>query len=163
MVSLLWGRRPSVTLAVFTLVTAILPDVDLWLGEVFASPLLQHHGLTHMIPFVLVVGVFFGTVAAYACTPLLNAHRLIHSDSITRGTTFVFTTGAFWAGGLSHVFADLLSAAPDAAIAPLWPLSGETLVIDVIAYDSTAWTPPCRNAFPTQGPLLRNTVTSSRA
>lgn len=135
----LWDRRPSVTFAGFTLVTAMLPDVDLWLEELFASPLLQHHGLTHTIPFVLIVGVLFGVVAAYACTPLLNAHRLIQSDSITPGTTFVFTTGAFWAGGLSHVFADLLSAAPDAAIAPLWPLSDETLVIDVIAYDSTAW------------------------
>jgi inner membrane protein len=117
----------------------MLPDVDLVLEELFASPLLQHHGLTHTIPFVLVVGVLFGAVAAYGCTPLLNAHRLIHSDSITRGTTFVFTTGAFWAGGFSHVFADLLSAAPDAAITPLWPLYNETVVIDVIAYDSTGW------------------------
>lgn len=133
----LWGRRPAVTFAALTLVTAVLPDVDLVLEDYFAHPLLQHHGVTHTVSFVLIVGVLFGVVAAYALTPVLNAHRLIHSDSITRDTTFVFATGAFWAGGLSHVFVDLLSANPDAAIEPLWPLYREEVVVDVVAYDST--------------------------
>lgn len=133
----LWGRRPSLTFAALTQVTAVLPDVDLILEDYFAHPLLQHHGVTHTVPFVLVIGLVFGVAAAYALTPVLNAYRLIHSDSISRGTTFVFATGAFWAGGLSHVFADLLSAAPDAAIAPLWPLYREEVIVHVVAYDST--------------------------
>ncbi|WP_331233588.1 metal-dependent hydrolase [Natronorarus salvus] len=134
---LLWGRRPAVTFAALTQVTALLPDIDLLLEEYFAHALLQHHGITHTVPFVLVVGVIFGVVAAYVLTPVLNAHRLIHSDSISRGTTFFFTTSAFWAGGLSHVFVDLLSAAPDAAIAPFWPFYTGEIVINIVAYDST--------------------------
>ncbi|MFC4436211.1 MULTISPECIES: metal-dependent hydrolase [Natrialbaceae] len=134
---ILWGRRPAVTFTVLTQVTTLLPDIDLFLETFFAHPLLQHHGITHTIPFVLVVGVVFGAVAAHALTPFLNANRLIRSDSITPSTTFVFTVAAFWAGGLSHIFVDLLSAAPDAAIAPLWPLYRGEIIIDVVAYDST--------------------------
>lgn len=134
---LLWGRRPALTFAALTQVTATLPDIDMRLEEAFAHPLLQHHGITHTVPFLLVLGVVFGVVAAYTLTPVLNAHRLIHSDSITKETTFVFATSAFCAGGLSHVFADLLSAAPDAALTPFWPLYTEEIVIDVVAYDST--------------------------
>ena len=134
---ILWGRRPAVTFAVLTQATALLPDVDLYLREYFSHPLLQHHGITHTVPFLLVVGTLFGIVAAYALTPILNANRLIHSDSITRGTSFLFTTAAFWAGGLSHVFVDLLSAEPDAAIAPLWPLYRGDVIVDIVAYDST--------------------------
>lgn len=133
----LWGRRPAVTFAVLTQATALFPDVDIYLREHFVRPLLQHHGITHTVPFMLVVGVIFGVGAAYALTPVLNANRLIHSDSITPGTTFVFTTAAFWAGGLSHVAVDLLSAEPDAAIAPLWPLYRDDVVVNIVAYDST--------------------------
>jgi inner membrane protein len=82
------------------------------LEELFAFPVPRHYGLTHTIPFVLVVGV----VAAYTRIQPRTLSRLIDGDSNTRGTTFVFTTGAFWAGGLNHVFADLLSAAPDTRI-----------------------------------------------
>ncbi|WP_276255232.1 metal-dependent hydrolase [Halomontanus rarus] len=133
---LLWGRRPAVTFTVLTQVTALLPDIDLFFENHFGHPLLQHHGVTHTIPFV-VVGVVFGLVAAYALTPVLNANRLVHSDSITPATTFVFTTAAFWAGGLAHIFVDLLSAAPDAAMEPLWPLYREDVVVNIVAYDST--------------------------
>lgn len=134
---LLWGRRPAVTFAVLTQVTSVLPDVDMYLQEQFAHPLLQHHGITHTIPFVLVVGVVFGVAAAYVLTPFLNAARLIHSDAISPETTFVFTTAAFWAGGLSHILVDLLSAEPDAAIAPLWPLYRGDVILNIVAYDST--------------------------
>lgn len=134
---LLWGRRPAITFAVLTQVTALIPDVDLFLENYFAHPLLQHHGITHTVTFVLVVGIIAGAVATYALTPVLNAHRLIHSNSISRETTFVFSTSAFWAGGLSHVFVDLLSSAPDAAIAPFWPFYDGEIVINIVAYDST--------------------------
>ncbi|QSX00795.1 metal-dependent hydrolase [Haloterrigena alkaliphila] len=133
----LWGRRPAVTFTALTQVTALLPDVDMVLKDYFSHPLLQHHGITHTIPFMLLVGAVFGAIAARVLTPFLNATRLIHSDSITPSTTFVFTTGAFWAGGVSHVLADLLSAEPDTAIAPLWPLYRGDVIVNVIAYDST--------------------------
>ncbi|MFB1064362.1 metal-dependent hydrolase [Natrinema sp. H-ect4] len=133
----LWGRRPAVTFTVLTQVTSVLPDVDIYLREYFSHPLLQHHGITHTIPFMLVVGAVFGAVAARVLMPFLNATRLIHSDSITPSTTFVFTTGAFWAGGISHVLVDLLSAKPDAAVAPLWPLYRGDVIVNIVAYDST--------------------------
>jgi inner membrane protein len=38
------GRRLSLTSADFTLVTAMLPDVDLVLEELFAFPVPRHYG-----------------------------------------------------------------------------------------------------------------------
>ncbi|WP_312907780.1 metal-dependent hydrolase [Natronosalvus caseinilyticus] len=134
---ILWGRRPALTFAALTQVTALLPDVDLLFDSYFSHPQLQHHGLTHTVPFVLVVGLVFGAVAARTLTGALNAHRLIRSDSIAPETTFVFATSAFWAGGLSHIFVDLLSSAPHAAMEPFWPVYSGEIVINVVAYDST--------------------------
>lgn len=50
-----------------TQVTSVLPDVDMFVKEYFTHPLLQHHGITHTLPFMLVVGAVFGAVAARAC------------------------------------------------------------------------------------------------
>jgi inner membrane protein len=53
---------------------------------------------------------------------------------------FVFATAGFLTGGMSHLFADLLSA-PDIAppLSPLWPVYTESMIIDVIYYDSPIW------------------------
>lgn len=55
-------------------------------------------------------------------------------------TVFVFATAGFLTGGLSHIFADLLSA-PDIAspLEPLWPLYDKPIIVDVIYYDSVFW------------------------
>lgn len=133
-----WGRRGSLAFVGFTLVTAMLPDVDLFLRQVM--PTVQHHGVTHTVFFVLIASLLGGTLVAKTLTERFNTHAWIHSDSISRETVFVFTTGAFFLGGVSHIFADLLSA-PDIAapLDPLWPLYAEPIVIDVIYYDSPIW------------------------
>jgi hypothetical protein len=43
----LWGRRGSLSFVGFSLLTAMLPDADLFLRRVF--PTVQHHGVTHTV------------------------------------------------------------------------------------------------------------------
>lgn len=132
-----WGRRGSLAFAGFSLVTAMLPDVDLVLSTVLP---IQHHGITHTLLFVAVVSVLGGAVAARVLTERFNANRWIRSTHITEETVFVFATAGFLTGGLSHIFADLLSAPDTAApLEPLWPLYDQPIAIDVIYYDSPLW------------------------
>lgn len=133
-----WGRRASLAFTGFTLVMATLPDADLFFRHVL--PTVQHHGVTHTVFFVLIASVVGGVVAARTLTDVLNEHAWVHSDSISRPTVFVFTTSAFFLGGAAHIFGDLLSA-PDIAapLEPLWPLYRETIIVDVIYYDSPIW------------------------
>ena len=134
---LLWGRRGALAFAGFSLVTAMLPDSDLVLKTFLP---VHHHGITHTILFVAVMSVLGGAVAARVLTERFNAHRWIQSTAISRETVFVFATSGFLVGGLSHIFADLLSA-PDIAspLSPLWPLYPKPIIIDVIYYDSPVW------------------------
>ena len=134
---MLWGRRGALAFAGFSLVTAMLPDTDLVLKTFLP---IEHHGITHTILFVVVVSVLAGAVAARVLTERFNANRWIHSESISDETVFVFATSGFLTGGLSHIFADLLSA-PDIAapLSPLWPLYDQPIIIDVIYYDSPLW------------------------
>ncbi|WP_423744967.1 metal-dependent hydrolase (plasmid) [Haladaptatus sp. SPP-AMP-3] len=135
---LLWGRRGSLTFAGFTLVTAMLPDTDLVLRRVF--PTVHHHGVTHTILFITVASVVTGALAARLLTDHFEANRWVRSDTIREETVFVFATAGFLTGGMSHIFADLLSA-PDIAppLTPLWPLYAEPIIVDVIYYDSVVW------------------------
>ena len=133
----LWSRRGALAFAGFSLVTAMLPDTDLVLKTVLP---IEHHGVTHTLVFVAIMSVLCGAVAARVLTDRFNAHRWIHSENISAETVFVFATSGFLTGGLSHIFADLLSA-PDVAppLKPLWPLYDQPIVIDVIYYDSPLW------------------------
>lgn len=133
----IWGRRGALAFAGFSLVTAMLPDVDLVLKTVLP---IQHHGITHTILFVAVMSVLGGVIATRVLTERFNANRWIRSENITEETAFVFDTAGFLTGGLSHIFADLLSA-PDVAqpLEPLWPFYDKPIAIDVIYYDSPLW------------------------
>jgi inner membrane protein len=90
--------------------------------------------------FVAVMSVLGGAIAARVLTERFNANRWIRSTHITERTVFAFVTAGFLTGGLSHIFADLLSA-PDVAqpLEPLWPLYDKPIAIDVIYYDSPLW------------------------
>jgi len=133
----IWGRRGALGFTAFALVTAMLPDTDLFLQG--AVPI-SHHGVTHTILFVTVAGVIAGVVAARWLTARLNAHGWIRSTEIGAETVAVFATAGFVVGGLSHIFADLLSA-PDIAapLKPLWPLYPDPVIVDVIYYDAPLW------------------------
>ncbi|ELY66842.1 metal-dependent hydrolase [Natrinema versiforme] len=132
-----WGRRGSLGFTAFALVTAMLPDTDLALRH--ALPI-THHGITHTVLFVVLASVLAGTVAARYLTGWFNANRRIRSTEIASETVFVFATGGLLTGGISHLFADLLSA-PDIAapLSPFWPVYSEPVIIDVIYYDSPVW------------------------
>jgi inner membrane protein len=134
---IVWRRRGALAFAGFSLLTAMLPDVDLVLKTVLP---IQHHGITHTILFVAVVSVLAGAIAARVLTERFNANRWIRSTHITEGTVFVFATAGFLTGGLSHIFADLLSA-PDIAqpLEPFWPFYDKPIAVDVIYYDSPLW------------------------
>lgn len=132
-----WGRRGATGFTAFALVTAMLPDSDLVLRHFLP---VSHHGVTHTALFVVLVSVLTGAVAAGWLTSFFNSHRWIKSTAIDDETVFVFATAGFLTGGLSHLFADLLSA-PDIAapLAPFWPVYPEPIVIDLIYYDSPIW------------------------
>lgn len=133
----IWGRRGALGFTAFTLVTAMLPDVDLVLQEFLP---ISHHGITHTVLFVGVVSVVAGVVTARWLTDWLNAHRWIRSTAISERTVFAFATAGMVVGGSSHVFADVLSA-PDVAapLAPFWPVYDRHVIVDVIYYDDPYW------------------------
>lgn len=134
---MIWGRRGALGFTAFALLTAMLPDADLVLQHVLP---ITHHGVTHTFVFVILVSVLAGVVAARRLTDWLNANGRIRSTTITSGTVFVFATAGLTVGGVSHLFADLLSA-PDIAapLSPFWPFYSEPVIIDVIYYDSPFW------------------------
>jgi membrane-bound metal-dependent hydrolase YbcI (DUF457 family) len=113
---LVWGRRGALGFTAFALVTSMLPDTDLVLQHYLP---ISHHGITHTLLFVGVVSVVAGALAARFLTDQFNDHRWIRSTVITPDVVFLFATAGFLTGGVSHIFADLLSA-PDIA-APLSP------------------------------------------
>ncbi|SEP80218.1 metal-dependent hydrolase [Natrinema salaciae] len=134
---LVWGRRGALGFTAFAIATAMLPDTDLVLRHVLP---VTHHGITHTVVFVVLASILAGTVAARYLTDWFNANRRIRSTEIASETVFVFATAGLTVGGVSHLFADLLSA-PDIAapLAPFWPLYSEPVIIDVIYYDSPIW------------------------
>ncbi|AGB31341.1 membrane-bound metal-dependent hydrolase [Natrinema pellirubrum DSM 15624] len=134
---LVWGRRAALVFASFTLVTAMLPDTDLVLQGVLP---ISHHGVTHTVLFVALSSVLAGAVAARYLTDWFNATRWIRSTDIGSEAVFVFATAGLLTGGISHLFADILSA-PDIAppLSPFWPVYSDPVIVDVIYYDSPVW------------------------
>lgn len=132
-----WGRRGALAFSGFALVTAMLPDTDLVIKTFLP---ISHHGITHTLLFVAVVSVLSGAVAARLLTERFNANRWVRSTHISRETVFVFATAGLLTGGISHLFADVLSA-PDVAapLSPFWPVYREPVIVDVIYYDSPLW------------------------
>jgi len=133
----IWGRRGAIGFTAFALATAMLPDVDLVLRHLLP---ITHHGVTHTVAFVALVSVVAGGGASRWLTEWLNAHAWIRSTSIADRTVFAFGTAGLFLGGVSHLFADVLSA-PDVAapLSPFWPVYDEPVIVDVIYYDSPYW------------------------
>ena len=132
---LIWDGRVSLAFVGFTVAMAHLPDIDLYL------PWVPHHGVTHTIAFVTVVAVVVGGAVEYALKDWLERQFLKERGySASAGGLFLFVAGGLILGGLSHIFADLLSA-PDIAapLKPFWPVDGDPVVIDAVWYASTWW------------------------
>lgn len=133
-----WPWRISLAFIALVLVTAMLPDIDLVLAGVLP---IDHHGITHTVVFVTVVALGAGAVVEYGLKSWLDRTWFRKRGmTVSTGTMYVFTAGAFLLGGLSHLFADVLSA-PDIAepLEPLWPIFTEPVSVDLVWYASFWW------------------------
>lgn len=124
------------TAATFVLVGAIfgmLPDIDLYLSEWFAG--IQHHGVVHTVLFVTVFALVAGPIIGIALERWLGDSRWFTPDTTTAAAVVGFAM--VWVPGISHLFADILSA-PDIsqAIEPFWPVYRQSLGIDVVWYNN---------------------------
>jgi hypothetical protein len=130
-----WNGKVSLAFIGLTVVTAPIPDVDLWLAKL-APAEIHHHGVTHTVIFTVAFGLIAGAIVAGTLTGWLD--RWFDTEHFDRKSMFVFASSAFILGGLSHLFADMLSA-PDIAtpIEPFWPFFDKPWSIDIVWYN--AW------------------------
>jgi len=130
-----WHGRSSALFAGFAAAAALLPDVDVWLSQLFPSEV-HHHGVTHTVVFVVLASIVGGALVAG-----LFARRIdgwTDDERFDRRRLFAFATAAFLLGGLSHLVGDILSA-PDIStpIEPLWPFLNAPVGLDLVWFN--AW------------------------
>lgn len=128
-----YDRRTTLTFVAIALPFGMLPDIDLYLRRVL--PTIHHHGITHTIVFVVVVSLVVGVFVAPTVLPYLRRRGWLPEGSIQND--YAFVVGAFAIGGLSHLFADMLSA-PDISepIEPFWPVTVQPISLDVFYYNA---------------------------
>lgn len=110
---------------------SLLPDIDLWLSKAFAT--VNHHGVVHTIVFVAGASIVIGAILAKWVVPRFDGDYLVRPA----GSSYVYAIGAVFVGGLSHLFADMLSA-PDIApqVEPFWPfIVTKVVTVDVFYYN----------------------------
>ena len=133
----LWHDRVSVVFVGMAVLMAPVPDVDKYVAMAFPDAV-HHHGVTHTVVFVAGAAVVAGALATWLLTDRID--RWVTHEEFDSPRTFAFATGAVLVGGLSHVFADMLSA-PDIStpIEPLWPVVDGSWGIDLIWYNDPLW------------------------
>lgn len=110
---------------------SLLPDIDLWLSKAFQT--IHHHGVVHTILVVAGISVVVGAVLAKWVVPRFDGGYL----APPAGSSYAYAIGAVFVAGLSHLFADLLSA-PDIApqVEPFWPfVTTKVITVDVLYYN----------------------------
>lgn len=132
-----WSDRASIVFIAFTAIAALFPDIDLWVSALFPG-LVHHHGVFHTVLFVTISSLVVGALIAVTLTRPIA--RRLDNERFDTGSLFVFSTAALLLGGLSHLFADMLSA-PDIAspIEPFWPFFQKPWSVDLIWYNSPWW------------------------
>lgn len=113
----------------------VLPDVDLVLSNWFPEAI-HHHGVLHTVLVVTILAVVIGPILGWILKAALGGSDWFSPEAESNAFAFGFL--AVWIAGLSHLFADMLSA-PDIAspIEPLWPLyNGPIVIVDVFYYTS---------------------------
>lgn len=132
---ILWDGRTAGAFVTFVVLTSKLPDLDLTLQNLGLP--VEHHGVLHTVVFVVGFSVVAGAVAVAVLRPLLRRWwRLTEHEAVQKGTLYVFVTGGFVLGGLSHLFADMLAADQAQPLEPLWPFIEASFPIHVIHYSS---------------------------
>ena len=112
----------------------MLPDVDLYLSNWFAG--IHHHGVFHTILVVTILAAVLGPILGWVLKSAGSDDDWFSDRAEANAITLGFI--AVWVAGLSHLFADMLSA-PDVAtrIEPFWPLyNGSVVLLDVLWYTS---------------------------
>lgn len=112
----------------------MLPDVDLVLSKWFAG--IHHHGVFHTVLAVAVFAVVLGPLVGWTFARIGERTGWFAERARERATAIGVIT--VFVTGLSHVFADMLSA-PDAStrIEPFWPVvKGPVVLMDVLWYQS---------------------------
>jgi hypothetical protein len=113
----------------------LVPDADLLLSNWFAG--VHHHGLFHTVLAVTLLAPVLGAILGWGFAEA--AKRTDWFSSEGEKNAYELGVVAVWIAGLSHLFADMLSA-PDVAqrIEPFWPLyDGSVVFLDVFWY--TSW------------------------
>ncbi|WP_256394179.1 metal-dependent hydrolase [Natronoarchaeum rubrum] len=133
----IWNDRASLAFIGIAAVAALLPDIDLFLSQWFPAAI-HHHGITHTVVAVLGASVVAGAITAAAFAGPFE--RWTRGERFDKRSAFVFAAVAYAVGGLSHIFADMLSA-PDLStpIEPLWPFIRQSWGLDLIWYNSPWW------------------------
>ena len=126
--------RPK-TAATFVLsgfLFGMLPDVDLVLSNFFAT--IKHHGVFHTVLVVTILAAILGPIVGKVVEGVAGGSDWLSRRA--RENIYGFGFMAVWIAGLSHVFADMLSA-PDIAeaIEPFWPLYQQSIGIDIVWYN----------------------------
>ncbi|MFB6128947.1 MAG: metal-dependent hydrolase [Halorhabdus sp.] len=132
----LWDRRVSGAFVAFVLTTVMLPDVDLYV------PGVAHHGVTHTVVFGVLVSLSGGAVLAMGATQTLSRWwRRDEGRRVSWAGLYVFVAGGLLVGGLSHVFADMLStAAVERPVEPFWPFFRKPFSLYAIQhYSAPVW------------------------
>jgi len=131
----LWNDRTSVAFVILAVVAALLPDIDTWFVGQFPDAI-HHHGVTYTVLFVTLIGMAGAVLFAVFLTKRFDDWN--SSERFDRRRSFVFAFIGLFVGGLSHIFADMLSA-PDIStpIEPLWPFIEGSWGIDLVWYNSS--------------------------
>lgn len=113
----------------------LLPDSDLYIRRVLKT--VKHHGVLHTVLGVTIIAAVLGPLIAWLLERMLAGTEWFSRTA--ERYTFAFGFLMVWVSGLSHIFADMLSA-PDIAepLEPLWPLYQQSFGIDVVWY-SDPW------------------------
>lgn len=128
------GDRDAIRVTAIALVASLVPDLDLLL------PYVRHQGLLHTYPFMLLVSVGAGTVAALY---RFAAGHLTSGDGFpSLWRALWLTAGAFVLGSYSHVTLDLIAYRETFVhppVEPLWPFTDWVPRVNVFAPNSRLW------------------------
>lgn len=128
--------RTAATFVATSVWFGLLPDVDLYVSQVV--PGVHHHGVFHTVVAVTLFAVVLGPLLGWILRDLLGGSKWFSWEATDRALAIGFI--GVWVAGLSHLFADMLSA-PDISqpIEPLWPLYDSSVVLVDVLYFSSFW------------------------
>lgn len=111
----------------------LLPDIDLLLSNFL--PTVKHHGVFHTVLAVILFAVIVGPALGRVFKKIFGGSEWF--SEAASDNAYEFGVIAVLVAGLSHIFADMLSA-PDLAeaIEPFWPIYSHTIGIDVLYYNN---------------------------